>query len=121
MPLDTYLIAYYTTQPWRFVGSLLWHFFAFAFDGVKTYVLLRFLLGDKAPGFAYAVMVAVAVSALDQMFFFVPARLGTLEGIRCSVVLDKQAHTSLQPLCIVAKRPGLADAVSSAGSACHQA
>ena len=36
-------------------------------------------------------------------------------------LLDKQAHTSLQPLCIVAKRPGLADAVSSAGSACHQA
>jgi uncharacterized protein (TIRG00374 family) len=86
MPLDTHLSAYYTTQPWRFVGSILWHFLAFAFDGVKTYVLLRFLLGDNAPGFAHAVMVAVAVNALDQMFFFVPARLGTLEGVRFTVL-----------------------------------
>jgi len=86
MPLDTHLIAYYTTQPWRFVGSIVWHFLAFAFDGAKTYILLRFLLGNNAPGFAHAVMVAVAVNALEQMFFFVPARLGTLEGIRFTVL-----------------------------------
>jgi uncharacterized protein (TIRG00374 family) len=86
IPLDTHLIAYYTTRPWRFVGSIAWHFLAFAFDGAKTYILLRFLLRDNAPGFAHAVMVAVAVNALDQMFFFVPARLGTLEGIRFTVL-----------------------------------
>jgi len=86
IPLDTYLIAYYTTQPWRFVGSIVWHFLAFAFGGAKTYILLRFLLGDKAPDFAHAVMVAVSVNALDQMFFFVPARLGTLEGVRFTVL-----------------------------------
>lgn len=31
-------------------------------------------------------MVAVVVAALDQMFFLVPARLGTLEGARVLVL-----------------------------------
>ena len=31
-------------------------------------------------------MVAMAVAALDQMFFLVPARLGTLEGARVLAV-----------------------------------
>ena len=31
-------------------------------------------------------MVAMAVAALDQMFFLVPARLGTLEGARVLVL-----------------------------------
>ena len=86
VPVDRQLKAYYTTQPWRFVWSLLWHFFAYAFGGVKTYILLRLLLGNHAPEFAQAVMAAVAVTALDQLFFFVPARLGTLEGVRFMVL-----------------------------------
>jgi uncharacterized protein (TIRG00374 family) len=86
LPVDSQLKAYYTTQPWRFVWSLWWHLLAHAFDGVKTAILLRLLLGDNAPGFAQAMMVAVAVSALDQMFFFVPARLGTFEGSRFAVL-----------------------------------
>ena len=31
-------------------------------------------------------MAAVVVAALDQMFFLVPARLGTLEGVRVLVL-----------------------------------
>lgn len=85
-PLDAQLVAYYTAHPWRFGGSLLLHFVAFAASGPQTYILLRLLLGDSAPGFAQAVMVAVAVAALDQMFFLVPGRLGTLEGARFMVL-----------------------------------
>ena len=84
--LDAQLMAYYTAHPWRFGGSLLWHFIAFLCSGARTYVLLRLLLGDRAPGWAEALMVAVVVSALDQMFFLVPARLGTLEGARVLVL-----------------------------------
>jgi uncharacterized protein (TIRG00374 family) len=85
-PLDTHLKAYYTTHPWRFGGSLLLHFIAFVCTGFKTYILLRLLLGQQAPGLVEALMVTVTVAALDQMFFLVPARLGTLEGTRVLVL-----------------------------------
>ena len=62
------------------------HFIAFTFDGVKIYVLLRLLLKDEVPSFPGALMIAVTVAALDQMFFFVPGRLGTLEGVRFAVL-----------------------------------
>jgi hypothetical protein len=85
-PLETQLMAYYTTHPWRFGGSLLLHLIAFVCTGSKTYILLRLLLGIQAPGWAEALMVAMAVAALDQLFFLVPARLGTLEGTRLLVL-----------------------------------
>jgi uncharacterized protein (TIRG00374 family) len=85
-PLDAQLMAYYTTHPWRFGGSLLLHVAAFVCAGSKTYVLLRLLLGHRAPGWFEALMLAMAVTALDQMFFLVPARLGTLEGTRVLVL-----------------------------------
>ena len=84
--LDAQLMAYYTAHPWRFGGSFLWHFVAFVCAGSKTYILLRLLLGHQAPGWFEALMVAMAVAALDQMFFLVPARLGTLEGARVLVL-----------------------------------
>jgi uncharacterized protein (TIRG00374 family) len=84
--LDAELMAYYTRYPWRFVGSLLLHGLAYAFEAIKTYILLRLLLGVDAPTFTEAIMVAVAVAALDEIFFFVPGRLGTLEGARILVL-----------------------------------
>ena len=85
-PLDAQLRGYYTAHPWRFGGSLLLHFVGFIAAGSKTYVLLRLLLGTQAPGWSEAMLVAVVVAALDQMFFLVPARLGTLEGTRVLVL-----------------------------------
>lgn len=84
--IDTHLGTYYKQHPWRFVGSLGWHALGFAFVGIKTYILLYLLLGDNAPDLAQAFAIAVAVEALDQMFFFVPGRLGTLEGVRFTVL-----------------------------------
>jgi hypothetical protein len=80
--LDRQLVTYYRHYPWRFVCSLLWHGTAQAFLVLKTHLLLSLLLGDQAPGLANAYVVAATVSALDQMFFFVPGRLGTFEGAR---------------------------------------
>ena len=74
--LDAQLVAYYTQHPWRFVRSLLLHGTANVFGIAKTYILLRLLLGTS--GLTEAVVVAVAVAMLDQVFFFVPGRLGTL-------------------------------------------
>jgi uncharacterized protein (TIRG00374 family) len=85
-PLDAQLIAYYTVHPWRFGWSLLLHFVGFIVAGCKTYVLLRLLLGPQAPGWSEAMLVAVVAAALDQMFFLVPARLGTLEAARVLVL-----------------------------------
>lgn len=81
-PLDTHLVRYYTTHQWRFVGSLLSHFLGFCCDGLRTYFLLWCLLGTQTPGFAGAVLVTVTIAAADQVFFFIPGRLGTLEGSR---------------------------------------
>ena len=85
-PLDAQLSGYYTAHPWRFGWSLVLHFVGFIAAGSKTYVLLRLLLGTQAPGWFEAMLVAVVVAALDQMFFLVPARLGTLEGTRVLVL-----------------------------------
>jgi hypothetical protein len=84
--VDAQLVAYYTTSRRRFLGSLLLHMSAFAADGVKTYLLFWLLLGSQAPNLAEALMVAGAVAALDQLFFFVPGRIGTLEGVRFTLL-----------------------------------
>jgi uncharacterized membrane protein YbhN (UPF0104 family) len=79
-------VLYYTTHPWRFGCSLLLHFVAFAFDDFHTVLMLYCLLGDSVLKFPNAVMAVITVTALDQVFFFVPGRLGTLEGIRFTVL-----------------------------------
>jgi len=81
-PVDAHLVAYYTAHPWRFGRSLLLHVLAFGWDGMQTYILLRLLVGEHAPGLAQALMVAMTVAALEQLTFFVPGSVGTLEGIR---------------------------------------
>lgn len=86
VPLEVHLAAYYTSHPWRFGGSLMLHFLSFAFGNLRTFLLLRLLLGTNAPQLADAVSAAVLISALDQVFFFVPGNLGTLEGIRFAVL-----------------------------------
>ena len=53
---------------------------------MKTYILLRLLLGAQAPTLVQAMMVEAGVAALDQIFFFVPGRIGTLEGARFLVL-----------------------------------
>src|ERR687883_28790 len=60
------------THPWRFGASLGLHFGAFAFSNIQNFLSLRLLLGANAPGLAEAIMVTIAVAALDQVFFFVP-------------------------------------------------
>jgi glycosyltransferase 2 family protein len=86
LPLEAHLMAYYTQSPWRFVRSLLLHSIAHACNAMKTYILLRLLLGAQAPTLVQAIMVEAGVAALDQIFFFVPGRIGTLEGARFLVL-----------------------------------
>lgn len=84
--VDTHLGTYYMAHPWRFGCSVLLHFLAFVFDAIQMYILFCLLLGESAPGFFKAIVAAVAVAILEQIFFFVPGRLGTLEGIRFTVL-----------------------------------
>ena len=86
VPIEAHLAAYYTSHPWRFGGSLVLHFLAFAFGSIQSFLLLRLLLGANAPQLADAVTAAVVIVALDQVFFFVPGSLGTFEGIRLTVL-----------------------------------
>jgi uncharacterized protein (TIRG00374 family) len=86
LPLEAHLAAYYISHPWRFGGSLLLHFLAFAFGSIQTFLLLSLLLGTNAPPFADAVTAAVVIGALDQAFFFVPGGLGTFEGVRFTIL-----------------------------------
>ena len=86
MPLEAQLTAYYTQSPRRFIHSLLLHFIAHAFNAVRTYILLRLLLGAEALTLTEGIMVEASVSALDQIFFFIPARIGTFEATRLLVL-----------------------------------
>jgi hypothetical protein len=82
IPLEASMAAYYIAHPWRFGLSLFLHFMACAFSNIQNFLLLCLLLGANAPGLADAIIVTITIAALDQVFFFVPGRLGTLEGIR---------------------------------------
>ena len=86
IPLEASLAAYYIAHPWRFGASLVLHFGAFAFNNIQNLLSLRLLLGTNAPGLAEAIMVTIAVAALDQVFFFVPGGLGTSEGVRFTIL-----------------------------------
>lgn len=86
IPLETSMAAYYIAHPWRFGASVCLHFGAFAFSNIQNFLLLRLLLGANAPGLTEAIMVTITVAALDQVFFFVPARLGTFEGVRFTIL-----------------------------------
>jgi uncharacterized protein (TIRG00374 family) len=86
IPLEASMAAYYSAHPWRFGASMGLHFGAFAFSNIQTFLLLRLLLGANAPGLTEAIMVTITVAALDQVFFFVPARLGTFEGVRFTIL-----------------------------------
>jgi uncharacterized protein (TIRG00374 family) len=85
-PLEVRLASYYTVHPWRFGGSLVLHFVAFVFGSLQTFVLLRLLLSTNTPSFIDSITVTVAIAALEQAFFFVPGSVGTLEGIRFTVL-----------------------------------
>jgi uncharacterized protein (TIRG00374 family) len=86
IPLEASLAAYYIAHPWRFGASLGLHFGAFAFNNIQNLLSLRLLLGANAPGLTDAIMVTITVAALDQVFFFVPAGLGTFEGARFTIL-----------------------------------
>ena len=86
LPLEASLAAYYIAHPWRFGVSLGLHFGAFAFSNVQIFLALRLLLGANAPGWMEAIMVTITVAALGQVFFFVPGGLGTLEGVRFTIL-----------------------------------
>jgi glycosyltransferase 2 family protein len=86
IPLETSMAAYYIAHPWRFGASVCLHVGAFAFSNIQNFLLLRLLLGANAPGLTEAIMVTITVAALDQVFFFVPARLGTFEGVRFTIL-----------------------------------
>lgn len=98
--LDAHLVAYYTGRPWRFGRSLLLHVIAHVSGIFKTYVLLHLLLGVDAPGISETIMIVVAIAALDQTFFFVPGRLGTLEWARF-LVLSMLGITQIYALAFV--------------------
>jgi hypothetical protein len=85
-PLETQLTTYYTQSPQRFIRSLLLHFIAHAVNAVRTCLLLRLLLGAEALTWTEAILVGAGVAALDQLFFFMPARIGTLEAARLLVL-----------------------------------
>ncbi|MGE3537026.1 MAG: lysylphosphatidylglycerol synthase transmembrane domain-containing protein [Candidatus Tectimicrobiota bacterium] len=84
--LEAQFAAYYTAHRWRFMASLGLHGLAFVLGSIQTWCLLKLLLASQAPSLTDALAVSVVVMALDQAFFFVPGSLGTLEGVRFTVL-----------------------------------
>jgi uncharacterized protein (TIRG00374 family) len=108
IPLEASMAAYYIAHPWRFGASVGLHFGAFVFSNIQNFLLLRLLLGANAPGLTEAIMVTITVAALDQVFFFVPARLGTFEGV-CFTILSTLVVAQVSGLAfgLIARLEGL--------------
>jgi glycosyltransferase 2 family protein len=108
IPLEASMAAYYIAHPWRFGASVGLHFGAFVFSNIQNFLLLRLLLGANAPGLTEAIMVTITVAALDQVFFFVPARLGTFEGV-CFTILSTLGVAQVSGLAfgLIARLEGL--------------
>jgi len=86
IPFEAQIAAYYIAHPWRFGLSLCLHLTAFAFRIIQNFLLLHLLVGAGALGFGDIILATVAIEALDQMFFFVPGRLGTFESVRFTIL-----------------------------------
>jgi uncharacterized protein (TIRG00374 family) len=83
--VDDRISAFYREHPARFFAACLWGFAGWCGSVVETRVLLHFLA--PGAGWAHAFAIEGLVMTLNNLFLFVPAGLGTSEGVRVAAFL----------------------------------
>ena len=83
--LDDRIREFYLRHPGRFAAATGWCFLGWCGGLVETWVIARLL----APGAGWAAAFAIEAlaMALNNMFLFIPGRIGSAEGIRVGVFL----------------------------------
>jgi uncharacterized protein (TIRG00374 family) len=81
--VDERIAFFYRGHPRRLVVSALWCFAGWCGGLVETRILLHFLSPEA--GWAHAIAIEGLAMTLNNLFLFVPARLGSAEGVRVAV------------------------------------
>jgi uncharacterized protein (TIRG00374 family) len=76
---------FYRTEPRKFAASAIWCLVGWSGGLLETYLILQFLAPTK--GWTTAVAVETLAMALNNLFVFVPGRIGSAEGVRVAVFL----------------------------------
>jgi hypothetical protein len=83
--LATRIRAFYEDQWQWFLVATGWCFIGYCGGLLETYLVLRII--SPAEGWRTAVAIETMVMAFNMLFVFVPARLGSAEGVRAGVFL----------------------------------
>ncbi len=83
--LDGRIQDFYRNHRGRYAAALGWCFLGWCGGLVETYVILRLL--SPGSGWVAAFAVEALAMALNNMLLFIPARIGSAEGIRVGVFL----------------------------------
>lgn len=75
----------FRSRPWRFLGAVALSLLAWQAGAVETWLILGYLGPSVSPARAYALEVLSV--AIEGLFFFVPAKVGTQEGGRVLIFL----------------------------------
>ncbi|MEP7132638.1 MAG: 4-hydroxy-3-methylbut-2-enyl diphosphate reductase [Acidobacteriota bacterium] len=83
--VDKRIARFYAEHPDRFAAATAWCFAGWCGGLLETWILLRLL----APGAGWAAAIAVETLAmtLNNLFLFIPGRVGSAEGVRVGVFL----------------------------------
>ena len=82
---DDGIQRFYRTEPHKFATSTIWCLIGWGGGLVETYLILQLLA--PAQGWTMAVAVETLAMALNNLFVFVPGRIGSAEGVRVAVFL----------------------------------
>lgn len=82
---DDRIQIFYQTQPRKFVAATVWCLIGWGGGLLETYVILQLL--TPTAGWTTAVAVETLAMTLNNLFVFVPGRVGSAEGVRVAVFL----------------------------------
>lgn len=83
--VDVRIARFYAEHPGRFAAATAWCFAGWCGGLLETWILLRLLV--PRAGWAAAVAVESLAMTLNNLFLFIPGRVGSAEGVRVGVFL----------------------------------
>lgn len=81
--VDVRIARFYAEHPGRFAAAVAWCFAGWSGGLLETWILLRLLV--PGAGWPAAVAVEALAMTLNNLFLFIPGRVGSAEGVRVGV------------------------------------
>ncbi len=83
--VDARIARFYVERPGRFAAATVWCFAGWCGGLLETWILLRLLV--PGAGWPAAIAVEALAMTLNNLFLFIPGRVGSAEGVRVGVFL----------------------------------